>query len=1034
MALIKPPTLLAISAAILIGIAGASLVHSASKSSAGAAAVDYERDIKPIFAESCLACHGPDKAKGGVKLTDRNSAMSRSKKGNPPIVPGKPEESELIRRVTSTDEDKRMPPLEGNHEPLKATEIDKLTRWIAQGAPWSDHWAFKPIAAPVLPEVKNKSWIRNPIDQFILAKLEGKSIAPSPEADRHTQIKRLYYDLIGLPPSIKEVDAFVADPSPDAYGKVVDRLLASEHYGERWGRHWLDMARYADSDGYEKDRARPDAYTFRDWVINAFNDDMPFNQFTLEQIAGDLLPNAKPSQKVATAFNRQTLTNEEGGVDQEEYRVAAVMDRTETLGTVWLGLTIGCARCHNHKYDPISQADYYSLFAFFNDADEATAKLPVSAADLDAMEAKLQPLEAAMARRRRELAPAQRQWEIDQRAIVLENKKQGDSKNVSPDLTAHALRDVKIASDNAATRFVKQSDDSHLAAGPSKDKETYTLTASVDVAKITGFKLEVTPDQHLPGRKTVGRSKGGNFVLSTFKVEVIDAKGAAKAVELQQPSADFEQKTFGAAKVNAATSADGKPTGWGVSGQVDQPHWIQFRTSEPVNPEGRTIQLRVTMAQNYGTQHTVGRIRLVALTGDDLGVTLPKDVVNILEMYPEKRVASNKLRLFDFYAGKDEQVRSINKQIDAVYKQYNAKLMDVRVIGTALRPRTSHIFERGSFLSPAAQVAPATPAILPKPAHAENGRMTRLDLARWLVAPENPLVRRVAVNHVWNYLMGDGLMRTINDFGVRGDVPIYCDLLDYLSGQFAKQGWSHKKLIKLIVTSAVYRQSSAARPDLVDVDPLNTLMARQNRFRVEGEIVRDLNLAAGGILSPKVGGPSVYPPMPPDIAKLSYANNFKWTDSTGEDRYRRGMYTFFKRTAPHPTLMTFDCPDANVACVDRNISDTPLQALTLLNNETFHESAQAMARRILTEAASMSEEERLAFALRLCVGRPAKGTEVATLAKALSDARGYYAENHEQARQLVGQLGPREVESPEGAAWVAVARIVLNLDEFMTRE
>lgn len=750
------------------------------------AQVDFDRDVRPILAGHCYECHGPDQAKGGLRLTDRAAAFKKTKSEKPAIVAGKPEQSEIIRRVTTSDEDDHMPPAE--KEPLKPAQVEVLRKWIAEGAPYADHWAFQKIARPVPPAVKNRGWVMNGIDPFVLARLEEKGIAPSPAASRYTLIKRLYDDLIGLPPAVAEVDVFVADQSANAYEALVDRLLANPHFGERWGRHWLDKARYADSDGYEKDSPRLDAWRYRDWVIEAVNRDLPFDQFTIQQLAGDLVENPGNDTKIATAFHRQTLTNKEGGVDQEQFRVEATFDRVETTGSVWLGLTVGCARCHGHKYDPISQKEYYQLFAFFNNADEVEVPVPLPA---------------------------------------------------------------------------------DVAAAFKKETEVHAA-----------------------------------------KVKALETKLA-------------EAKT---AKSGSATD----------------------------------LQKQL----------------------DALKRTAPKD--------PGSRV---------------------------------------RVMGARKSPRENAVLSRGDFLRPEAPVGPGTLAAL-HPFKPRNPQQPdRLDLAMWLVDRANPLTARVVVNQVWSHLFGKGLVRTMTDFGVRGEKPTHPELLDYLATRFMEDGWSRKRLIKSIVMSAAYRQSSVHRPELAEMDPDNRLLARQNRYRVEGEIVRDLTLAVAGQLSGKIGGPSVFPPMPADVAALSYANNFKYIVSEGEDRYRRGMYTFFKRTAPHPNLTTFDCPDSNATAIERSVSNTPLQALTMLNNESFHEAAVGLAGRMM--ALGGDDGERLAAAFRMCVMRPPTQPERSEFMSLLERCREYYKANPAAAKQLVGG---KCVKPEEKAAWVATGRILLNLDEFVTRE
>lgn len=791
--------------------------------------IDFLRDVRPLLEEHCWACHNTDYQESGLRL-DRRDAMLMGGDMGRVVVVGDSAASRLIHTMAGTDPELSMPPGEDR---LSAEQVGILRAWIDQGCVWpadeqapepeNTHWAYQPLQPGPVPEVRLTDWPINPIDHFVLATLESHQLEPSPEADRYTLIRRLYLDLLGLLPPIDQVDAFVQDSNDDAYERLVDRLLLSPHFGERWGRHWLDMARYADSDGYEKDGHRLDAYRYRDWVIDAINQDLPFDQFTIEQLAGDLLPDASPMQRLATAFHRQTLTNTEGGVDQEEFRIEACFDRTETTGTVWLGLTVGCARCHSHKYDAISQREYFQLFAMFNNADEQTTAVPKSAGEVAAYE------------------QARLEYE----------------------------------------------------------------------AKI----------QRLTDRLRAEQDRLGD--------------------KLSRP-ADIE-------------------------------------TDEPI----------------------------------------PDAIAPLLD------------------------------ELERVRSQPPPKPeMTVRVLGQRTKnPRTTFVFRRGEFLQPQLdlEVQPGGLATLP-PLLSRNGDgvADRLDLAHWLVAADNPLTPRVTANHVWRQLMGQGLVRTPEDFGVRGERPTHPELLDWLAldllgqtGDADRDGtdptWSRKALIKRIVMSATYRQSSRHRPELEEIDPTNTLLARQNRVRVEGEIVRDISLDAAGLLSRKIGGPSVYPPLPPGIAELSYAGNFKWTESKGEDRFRRGMYTFFKRTAPHPNLIVFDCPDANITQVQRQTSNTPLQALTTLNNTTFAEAARALARRMLNEPVD-DERQRLALAFRYCLARPAAGQELDQLTVLLDETRQWYAQHPDQAGELIGQDAAAPSPPEQNAAWIAVARILMNLDEFLTRE
>ncbi|MGB8167347.1 MAG: PSD1 and planctomycete cytochrome C domain-containing protein [Chthoniobacteraceae bacterium] len=970
-------------------------------------------DVQRIFAEHCLECHGPDKAKGGLRLTSREAALKELKSGARAVVPGDLKESELIARIVTDDAEDKMPPKD--KKPLKPAEIETLKKWVAKGAEWPVHWAYLPVQHPAPPAVQDAAWPRNEVDRFVLAALDAKEIKPSPEADRYTLIRRLSYDLLGLPPTPEEADAFVADTAPDAYQKLADRLLASPHFGERWGRHWLDRARYADSDGYEKDNPRPDAWRYRDWVIDAVNRDLPFDQFTIEQLAGDLLPKATPEQKLATAFHRQTLTNTEGGTDKEQFRVEATFDRTETTASVWLAHTFTCARCHTHKYDRLSQNEYYQLFAFFNDADETTAPIKISdqaVRDYDAAMAqhgkKLKDLEAKLATGKKEIATRQAAWEQDLRA-----------KLASAPAGEPAPKPAKIVSvtSKGKTTFKALPDGSQLATGKASAKDTYTVVVELPAERVSGLRLEVLPDDSLPG-KGPGRSKNGNFVLSEFTVR------ADTPIALHSPSAEFSQGKF-----PVTDAIDGKTeTGWALSPQFGRGHHATFYFGRALDG-AKTKHITVTLDQQYqSADHVIGRFRIVALTGETLETIAPLAVREVLEMPATDRGEEQLKRLGDYFARIDPVAQQAAEQLAAATATApKPPTMDVRIFTERTAPRETKVLHRGEFLSPTDPVEPGGPAILPPIKPRRGSRADRLDLARWLVSPENPLTPRVIANQFWGQLFGEGIVRTPGDFGVRGEKPTHPELLDWLASEFVKHGWSRKQMIRLIVTSATYRQRSDVRPELTEIDPLNQLLARQNRVRVEGEIVRDLHLAASGLLSTKVGGPSVFPPLSPEIAKLSYANNFKWTDATDENRYRRGMYTFFKRTAPYPDLITFDCPDANLVSIKRNVSNTPLQALTTLNAQSFAEAARGMAKRLLADP---DDAARVAHCFRLCVARPPQSQEIAALTALLGKAREYYAAHADEAKTMAGNLSP----ITDAAALTATARIVMNTDEFITRE
>ncbi len=1023
--------------------------------------VDFVKQIQPLFKKHCYECHGSETREAGLRLDQKAAALAGGDNGKV-ILPKQAGKSLLIELVSGNDPDRVMPP----DDPLSSEQVQLLRAWIDAGAAWpdgvdpqeahSDHWAFQPLRVVDPETLPTGGTAIHPIDAFVRARLQEAGLSPSPPADRYTLIKRLYYDLLGLPPSPEAADRFVRDSSPDAYERLVDELLASPHFGERWGRHWLDKARYADSDGYEKDRPRFHAWKYRDWVIQAINDDMPFDQFTIEQIAGDLIENASPSQKLATAFHRQTLTNTEGGTDQEEFRCAAIFDRVETIGTVWLGLTIGCARCHSHKYDPIMQREYYELFAFFNNGDEVTMEIPSSPEAQARYEteyaqwkqelAKLQtPYQAARERLREAFAS----WEQEQRARL--------SKRTKQPVRYVNLQELSAVSE-AGAKLTPLKDGSYLAGGKRPKQDVYRLTGRIPMrddstlsGRVTGFRLEVLPDPSLP-KKGPGWADNGNFVLSEITVDLQTAeKGANRRLKFVQAVADFSQQGF-----DVAQAIDGKEdsSGWAIASTVGQRHLAWFLLSEEDiatlnGVEQATVSIR--LSQQYdkpqASPHPLGRFRVEAMIGypvESLG--LPEAVRKALAVDPEQRGDQQKAVLFDYFTKQDPEVQRWEASITAHKKKepFNPK-MTVRVIQERKNNvRQTHVFKRGSFLDPLEPVEPDTLDILPPLPEGSSG--TRLDLARWLVSAENPLTPRVTVNHIWSHLFGEGLVRTVNDFGVRGERPTHPELLDWLAAEFLRLRWSRKALIKRILMSETYRQSSAIRPADWERDPENHLLGRQNRFRVEGEIVRDLFLAVSDLLDRRIGGPSVFPPLPAGVASLSYANNFKWGQSEWNNRpdrpggiaprddiHRRGMYTFFKRTAAHPNLMTFDCPDSNTTCVKRSLSNTPLQVLVTLNNDVFLEAARALAVRVLRSSGE-SDEDRLSAMFRFCLVRPPTSDELRTMSALLEDTRQHYRQHPQAASDFAGKSLPSGMQASELAAWVAVARIIVNLDEFMTRE
>jgi hypothetical protein len=814
----------------------------------------FEAEIQPILAQNCFVCHNENLRSSDLALVSRAAVLQGGNRG-PAAVPGDAAASLLLQAVEQSG-DLKMPPT----GKLPDEQIAAIKRWIDHGLPWpagsesaaapaarkSDLWSVQPIRKPEPPAVQNSGLVRNPIDRFVLARLEKEGIAPSAEAERSTMIRRLSLDLIGLPPSPADVAQFVNDQAPDAYERLVDRLLASEHYGERWGRHWLDAARYADSDGYTIDGKR-DMWKYRDWVINAINRDQPFDQFVIEQVAGDLLPNPTTEHLVATGFHRNTLLNQEGGIDFEQYRVEAVVDRVSTTGSVFLGLTLGCARCHDHKFDPISQREFYQLYAFFNNVDELT-----------------------------------KSWGEEGR---------------------------------------------NRAQNPVLEFGTPEELARRDIVKAQIALLERD--------------------LEAYKERLLPKQAEWEAALAKEQIGEMREE---------------------VRGIFDLP-----------TDQRNDIQLQA-----------IQRIYL----NSDLG-------------YKERQAG-----------------------VDALRKRL-PDLTTALVMRELPEPRQAFIHLGGDFLRRGVDVEPGVPAVLPPLETA--GVPNRLDLARWLVSRENPLTARVTVNRVWQHYFGKGMVDTQDDFGTQGSPPSHPELLDWLASQFIDRGWSLKAMHRLIVHSATYRQSSEHRPELQEMDPANRLLARQSRLRLDSEIVRDNALAAAGLLSAKLGGPSVYPPQPEGASKLGQMQR-DWKVSEGEDRYRRGLYTHLWRSSPHPGLMVFDAPDSTTACTRRVRSNTPLQALTLLNDEAYVEAAEALASRVLKEAPPETDS-RLRYAFELCTARPPDETEQQTLSRFVATQLDDFQTDPKLAEAVLRNAAQYNKEQlPELAAWTATARVLMNLDEFITRE
>jgi len=996
--------------------------------------VDYLKQVKPLLVARCYKCHGPDEQESGLRLDSLAAAREGGNSG-PAVVPGKSAQSRMFQAISGSDEVSLMPP-EDEGPRLKAAEIALIKTWIDQGAiapadeavaaavkKNADHWAFQPVVVHAPPAVKQQAWVRNPIDQYILGKLAEKQIAPSAEADRPTLIRRLSFDLLGLPPTPAEVDAFVSDKSDRAYDNLVERLLNSPHYGERWGRHWLDAARYADSNGYTIDGSRS-IWKYRDWVINAINNDLPFDEFTVLQLAGDMLPEATSDQIIATGFHRNTLKNEEGGTDQEQFRIDAVADRVETTGSVFLGLTVGCARCHDHKYDPVSQREFYQLFAVFNNADEPSLSLPTNkqSKELPALQAEL-------------TLGVKRQKDVEDTANA-RSKEWEKRLEGKLDFQWTVLDPVEFKSDSGLT-LTKLDDKSLKTSGKTPATAVYTIVADAPMEAVTAIKVEALLDDDLP--KGPGLY-AGVFTISEFSIKAKPAdEPAGKASEPEMPvvlgnavTADETEKS----PLEYAIDGDEK-TGWTVLPNKTGPAknvtaiFVPKDDIGPLKPARMTF--RISQSSKKGGE-IIGRLRLSVATADREAVVVSDAGLEVLKVAPEKRTDEQKKIVQDEFRKVDEELAAIVAQVKLLKqreKQLSQSVTTTLVMKERATPRETRIHVRGDFLRLGALVKPDVPAVLP-PLEPAGKVANRLDFAKWLVDERNPLTPRVTVNRSWQEFFGRGIVETENDFGLQGSRPTHPELLDYLAAEFMAGKWSMKSLHRLIVTSATYRQSSNARTDLREKDPDNKLLARQSRLRLTAETVRDVSLAAAGLLTDEVGGPGVYPPQPEGVYRFTQVAKF-WAESPGTDRYRRGIYTYFWRSRPYPFLSTFDAPDGNVTCTRRLRSNTPLQALTLANDRAFFEAAQGLAARVLKEGTA-SDGDRVRRAFRICFAREANDTEAQRLVEFFDVQRLHYEATPDAAKLIAPKSLPKDTSEAVAAAWTATARVMMNLDEFITRE
>lgn len=1018
--------------------------------------LSFNRDIRPILSEHCFQCHGPDaqQQQGGLRIDKREAAVEPADSGKIAIVPNDPTTSELIARITSTDADLQMPP-PSTGKPLSEAQVQSLRRWIEQGAKYEGHWAFLPPSKPTVPLVELEQEYRNPIDRFLLAKLQSQGMGFSSRATKETLLRRVTLDLTGLPPTLEELDDFLADSSEDAYEKVVDRLLNSPHYGEQMALPWLDLARYADSNGFQVDSSRQQ-WPWRDWVIDAFNKNMPFDQFTIEQIAGDMLENATLDQKVASGFQRNHRLNGEGGIIAEEWRVETVIDRLETTGLTWMALTFNCCRCHDHKYDPISQREFYSLFAYFNNVAESGTLQgesrntePVIAVptnehrdQLKGLETELQTsisaLEIANAKIAEEMVP----WEAElMKAIAADQP------------TWRTLSATAVTAQSGAT-LARQADGSYLASGPNPNHDIYEITSSIAPGPLTGILLECFPDASLP-QQSLGRYPNGNFVLTRLEIEVTQGSDAKPMIgKVVRAEADYSQKGW-----EIGNTIGGDPgKGWAVDGPSRKEICrAMFLLETPIEILADS-QLKIRLVQQTLGQHNIGRFRLAStsLPKDAVAINgpqVPDSLKNLLAIRAEDRNEAQRKELEEYYRKSGNgpyhvafrKIEEVRKRIAEV----EAKLPTVMVMKEIEKPRDAFVLIRGEYDKRGEKVEASLPKVLPP--MRESDPNNRLGLARWIADRNNPLTARVWVNRMWEKFMGNGLVKTTENFGSQSEWPSHPELLDWLAlefmdptwtlrvGQQPAHSWDIKALQKTIVMSFAYQQSAslAGKERLVELDPDNRWLGRGPRFRLSGELLRDQALQVSGLLTEKVGGPSVRPYMPDGVWDETsvYGDLRNYRHDQDNNLYRRSLYTVWKRTAAPPTMLLFDAPNREICTVKRSRTNTPLQALSLLNEVTFVEAARKLGQRMLTHS-SESPEEKLRYGFRLATSRNPSDRELRVLVDSWKEDVAYYSENPEQAEELrkFGESKSENFNPAQLAAFTLAGNVLLNLDEVITRE
>ena len=1007
--------------------------------------ISYSQEIQPLLRRHCVRCHGGKQQEADLRLDRLSTHLTQSVdptttiKANAIVVAGNSEASGLIQRISDPEEGDLMPL---DSDPLSEKDVELIRRWIDQGAAvdqreptnTAKHWAYQPIQKPSIPTLgqsTKQSQSASPIDPFILRKLTSLGLSFSEQESPQRLLRRVSLALTGIPPTPKAVDTFAKDPSLESYERLVDQYLDSPRYGERWAVYWLDLARYADSNGFQADQIR-DNWAYRDWVIKAFNDAMPYDQFIHDQIAGDLKPNPTIDQQIATGFHRMTTCNVEAGVDPEANRVNQVVDRVNTTATVFLGTTLECAQCHDHKYDPFTQKEYYQLFAYFNNTAIEVKNTSGVTWDFYGPMMDL-PMSESKSNR---LATLKTELKIAENRVT--NYRKANTQNFNKWIAelAGAKNPVwlNVVPEQFETTgkedFHIDADGSVLLSGQIPDKVEYTFTFELPKEPLTAVRIEALIDEKIPG---LGPGRGDpertNIILNEIELHLC-SDTETQSITLTDPQADFSQTNWHVSK-----AIDGDPkTGWAIAPQFGKSHWASFTLSEPLEAGEKKQRLQITLKQFYGGGRVIGKPRISFNHGNPMLLSIQPDLIEIAKNANRSAKENKQLRVA--YDAQDAALKTLKEKITQIKNQITKLKPDTTLVMQEDSPRETFVMRRGDYESPTEQVNAATPKVLTvgKPTVKAGNR---LDLAHWLTSRENPLTARVTVNQWWSEIFGRGLVSTPEDFGSQGEYPSHPELLDWLASELIESGWSMKHLHKLMVMSFAFRQSNAQLADSAQQDPQNRWLSRGPRFRMKAELIRDNALAISGLLSTKQGGPPVMPYQPDNLWRSVGRNQPKWIASTSEDRFRRGVYVVWKRAAPYPSFVNFDAPNRGSCTIQRSRSNTPLQALTLLNDPAFVEMALGFADRILSESPSTDEVSRLHYAAKLALSRMLTNQEIKILTDLLKRERALLrsepglAETRVKGPSQVVQLRSNNLE--ELASWMSVTNALLNLDETMSR-